>query len=51
MRGNSLLVAADEIHSHKPLDEAYLSILENGSHKGGKTLVALLADIPTITAV
>lgn len=43
-------MAADKIHCHKPFDEAYLGVLEYGSHKNGKTLVTLAADIPAVAA-
>jgi len=43
-------VAADKIHCHKPFDEAYLGVLEYGSHQDGKALVALAADIPAVAA-
>ena len=40
MTADTLLVAADEVHSHKPLDERQLRVLENGTDKAGEVLVA-----------
>ena len=39
--GNALLVAADKVHSHKPLLQRQLGILKDGSHKAGETLMAM----------
>ena len=51
--GNALLVAADKVHSHKPLLQRQLGILKDGSHKAGETLVAMgaLELIVTVTAL
>lgn len=52
-RGNALLVAADKVHSHKPLLQRQFGVLKDGSHKAGETLVAMgtLELIVTITAL
>jgi hypothetical protein len=39
--GNAFLVAADKIHSHKPLLQWKFSVLKDGSHKAGETLMAM----------
>ena len=39
--GNALLVAADKVHSHKPLLQRQFGVLKDGSDKAGETLVAV----------
>ena len=39
--GNALLVAADEIHSHKPLLQRQFGVLKDSPDKAGETLVAM----------
>jgi hypothetical protein len=34
-------VAADKVHSHKPLLQRKFGVLKDGSHKAGETLVAM----------
>ena len=40
-RGNAFLVAADKVHSHKPLLQRQFGVLKDSSHKAGETLVAV----------
>ena len=51
--GYALLVAADKIHSHKPLLQRQFGVLKDGSHKAGETLVTmgtleLIVPVPTL---
>lgn len=39
--GNAILVAADKVHSHKPLLQRQFGVLKDGSHKAGEALVAM----------
>ena len=39
--GNALLVAADKVHSHKPLLQRQFRILKDSPDKAGKTLMAM----------
>ena len=39
--GNALLMAADKVHSHKPLLQRQFGVLKDGSDKAGETLVAV----------
>ena len=49
-RGYALLVAADKIHSHKPLNQGYLGILEDSTYGNGEGAVAMRADILSVLA-
>ena len=46
-------MAADKVHSHKPLLQRKFGVLKDGSHKAGETLVAMstLELIVPITAL
>lgn len=50
MGGYALLVAADEVHSHKPLDEAYLGVLEYRTHGHVERALALRAAVSPVLA-
>lgn len=39
--GNALLMAADKVHSHKPLLQRQFGVLKDGSDKAGETFVAM----------
>ena len=49
-RRHTLLVAADKIHSHKPLNQGYLGILEDSTYGNGEGAVAMRADILSVLA-
>ena len=55
MRGNALLVAADKVHGHEPLDEGHLCPLEYSPDKAGEVVQARLAAeapvLPDLTLV
>ena len=46
-------MAADKVHSHKPLLQRQFGVLKDGSHKAGETLVAMgtLELIVTVTTL
>ena len=49
-RRYTLLVAADKIHSHKPLNQGYLGVLEDSTYGNSEGAVAMGADIFPILA-
>ena len=49
-RRYTLLVAADKIHSHKPLNQGYLGVLEDSTYGNSEGAVAMGTDIFPILA-
>lgn len=50
MGRNALLVATDKVHSHEPLDEWNLRVLEDGSDKHGEIALAVVAAVTAVGA-
>ena len=49
MRTYTLFVAADEVHSHKPLTQGYLGVLKDSAYFLTEIVVALGAAEPAVT--
>ncbi len=49
MRTDTLLVTADEVHSHKPLTQGYLGVLKGSADFLAEILVALGAAEPAVS--
>ena len=43
-------MAADKVHSHKPLSKAYLGVLEDSANSDRELSLTALADVATILA-